>query len=74
MRALKRKRPTVLQIAELSSAQRGRCGICHMPLCANDIEVDHILPVALGGNNARRNLRLVHGTCNRRRGARITSP
>jgi 5-methylcytosine-specific restriction endonuclease McrA len=67
----RRKRPTVPQIAALSQAQKGRCGICHMPLCAHDIEVDHIVPVALGGSDARRNLRLVHGVCNRAKGARV---
>lgn len=59
------------QIAALSAAQKGRCGICHMPLHAHDLEVDHIVPVALGGGNARSNLRLVHGVCNRVRGARL---
>jgi 5-methylcytosine-specific restriction endonuclease McrA len=61
----------VQQIAALAQAQNGRCGICHMPLSAHDIEVDHIVPVAVGGSDARRNLRLVHGMCNRVRGARI---
>lgn len=59
------------QIATLADAQGGRCGICHMPLQAHDIEVDHIVPVSSGGSDARRNLRLVHGTCNRVRGNRI---
>lgn len=71
MRARKRKAPSLRLLAALSSAQRGRCGICCMPLCAHDIEVDHIVPVSLGGSDARRNLRLVHGVCNRTRGARV---
>lgn len=71
MPARRRKRPSAAQIAALSEAQEGRCGICHMPLCAHDIEVDHIVPVARGGSDVRHNLRLVHGSCNRARGARI---
>lgn len=71
MPAKKRKRATAQQIAALALKQDFRCGICHFALCAHDVEVDHIVPVARGGGNARRNLRVVHGVCNRVRGARL---
>lgn len=71
MRSRRRKRPTVRQIAELAKQQNGRCGICSMPLQASGIEIDHIIPVALGGADSRSNLRLVCAHCNRHRGARI---
>lgn len=59
------------QIAALAATQGDRCGICHMPLTAHDMDFDHIVPVALGGTDTERNLRLVHAGCNRSRGARI---
>lgn len=67
----RRKRTKPAQIARMSGRQQGRCGICAQPLAAHDIEVDHIVPVALGGSNAISNLRLVHAACNRARGARM---
>jgi 5-methylcytosine-specific restriction endonuclease McrA len=42
-----------------------------MPLTASDIEIDHIIPVAKGGSDVARNLRLVHAFCNRSRGAAL---
>lgn len=71
MRARKRKAPTMQLVAALSKAHGARCGICGMPLTAHGVEVDHIVPVAAGGSDARRNLRLVHQACNRSRGSRL---
>lgn len=34
-----------------------------------DLQLDHIIPVSRGGNDSEENLRLLCGTCNRRRGA-----
>lgn len=57
----------------------GRCEACGQ-LCRNKVdrydrgddigEVDHILPVILGGTNDRANLRLLCKRCNRAKGAR----
>jgi len=71
MRSSKRKKVSLKQISAMSFTQNGRCGICSHPLAAHDIEVDHIIPVAMGGSNAKNNLRLVHQYCNRRRGKNL---
>lgn len=71
MRKRKRKPYSLAQVANMAVEQKGRCAICHMPLEAGDLHVDHTIPVAAGGSNAARNLRLVHSHCNLSRGARI---
>lgn len=54
----------------------------HCPLCSNALdwthktypnrpEVDHIIPVALGGTEAADNLRVICAGCNRRMGAKL---
>ena len=35
------------------------------------LEIDHIIPVALGGTNAVENLQILCTTCNARKGARL---
>lgn len=57
------------EIAELLIKQRRRCAICGKPL-RGGFEVDHIVPIARRGRHSRRNLQLVHGRCNRKKGAR----
>jgi HNH endonuclease len=43
--------------------QDGVCPICRKPLRA-DIAVDHIVPLAQGGDNREENVQLVHEACN----------
>lgn len=56
-------------IATLLTLQKGRCA-----MCADDIkktfQVDHIVPLAMGGTNDRLNLQLLCGSCNASKGAR----
>lgn len=57
-------------IAErLFQLQRGRCACCRMPL-GNDYELDHIVPLVMGGSNTDDNIQLLTATCNRRKGAK----
>jgi hypothetical protein len=48
----------------------GRCRQCS---ATNDLQFDHIIPVALGGGSTADNLQLLCGPCNRRKGAGLTS-
>lgn len=44
------------------------CYLCGEAMGADDVlEVDHVVPIALGGDSERANLALVHRACNRRK-------
>lgn len=55
-------------VQAIARAQRMRCAACSGRLGRNP-EVDHILPLALGGPNDRLNLQLLCRRCNRSKGA-----
>ena len=48
--------------------QRGRCAVCREK--AENYHVDHILPLARGGSNDRRNLQILCKSCNERKSSR----
>lgn len=50
--------------------QRGRCVFCLKRMRWGKFEIDHHIPLALGGSNDRGNLRLLHRKCNREKAAR----
>lgn len=52
-------------IAELKKKDDAICPLCDLPLANELIEVDHIIPKAVGGLDEMSNLRLVHLTCHR---------
>lgn len=45
--------------------QRGECTWCNKPLAFQDIEVDHVWPIARGGRHWVFNLQVLHGPCNK---------
>jgi HNH endonuclease len=45
------------------------CQICSTPLRDDEIEFDHIIPVARGGSSEEHNLRVTCYRCNRKKGA-----
>ena len=47
------------------------CGICGESVRREDATLDHIVPIARGGTHEPSNVRLAHGLCNSRRGARL---
>ena len=52
----------------------GRCCVCGGgPTMKDPLEVDHIVPIELGGTHARENLRPMHRSHNRRRGAELAN-
>ena len=54
---------------ELLGAQGGKCANCgELPLEA--VHVDHIMPLALGGQHKRTNLQALCQTCNQRKSAK----
>jgi 5-methylcytosine-specific restriction endonuclease McrA len=53
----------------LKAQQKGKCPICR-GLLTSLVEVDHIMPIALGGTNESSNLQLLCRSCNRSKGAK----
>jgi len=43
------------------------CQICGYPVDYQDLEIDHIVPIADGGTDTKDNVRIAHKTCNVRR-------
>lgn len=48
----------------------GLCGICGLAI-EDRFEIDHIVPVALGGKHGYDNVQAAHPECNRRKGGRL---
>jgi 5-methylcytosine-specific restriction endonuclease McrA len=56
-------------LKELARAQHGHCGICGEALGVLDMcNIDHKVPLAKGGSNAKSNLQATHITCNNAKG------
>ena len=53
---------------QLMRRQRNRCVYCGRRYSAHYLDIDHMDPVAYGGSNAPRNLQVLCGPCNRRKG------
>lgn len=56
-------------LAELSTAQRGRCAYCR-EILGDDTHIDHIQPVSRGGSGEKRNFQLTCSGCNLAKNAR----
>lgn len=56
--------------AAIIARDKSRCHICGLLVPARDIELDHIVPLAAGGEHTARNLAVAHSRCNRSKGAR----
>ena len=55
----------------LYGIQHGYCNGCKYHYQFKDLEVDHIIPKIQGGQNDDRNLQLLCGNCNRRKGGKL---
>jgi 5-methylcytosine-specific restriction endonuclease McrA len=49
----------------------GVCGICGEAADRQDWELDHVVPLARGGEHSYANTQVSHPSCNRRKGARV---
>lgn len=58
------------EIENIRKMQRGKCAVCRVPLKGSGEHIDHITPLARGGENVRSNIQLLCPTCNRRKGAK----
>jgi 5-methylcytosine-specific restriction protein A len=64
----KRTRLTTAQRWRLYRNQDGKCQRCKNPFLIDEMEDDHLLPVATGGSNDVKNRRLLCKKCNRQKG------
>jgi RNA-directed DNA polymerase len=57
-------------VATLLKKQKGRCSICELYFTDNDrMEIDHMIPLSLGGSRSYSNLQLLHRHCHDRKTA-----
>ncbi len=54
---------------KLFDLQRGKCACCRNPL-GSTYELDHIVPLAMGGANVDSNIQLLRPVCNRKKSAK----
>ena len=60
---------TKTEISKRIIAQDNRCPICGFELfIGEDVEMDHIYPISVGGSDTLENIQIVHWICNRRKG------
>ncbi len=65
-------RLTRKQRNDLIKKQGNICPLCNAPIfIIDDVEVDHIVPIAVQGQDENTNLQVVHTRCNRKKGVRL---
>ena len=67
--------PVVERIDRFEVFDRGGgiCGVCQSPVDRQTFHVDHIVPLALGGEHTYRNTQPAHPVCNLRKGVRLAA-
>jgi 5-methylcytosine-specific restriction endonuclease McrA len=56
---------------KLYDRDQGTCQICHEPAPKKGWEMDHIVPIVLGGPHLWSNVQVTHRTCNRKKWKRL---
>jgi 5-methylcytosine-specific restriction endonuclease McrA len=59
---------------QLFGSQHGKCTLCKKPMLWEESNLDHIIPLAAGGEDAWCNLQMTHITCNSAKADREPSP
>lgn len=57
-------------IDHIRTLQRNKCGYCKELLTRKNEHIDHIVAIASGGNNDRKNIQLLCSVCNQRKAKR----
>jgi 5-methylcytosine-specific restriction endonuclease McrA len=53
------------------SRDKGICHICGCPVQEENWEMDHVIPLSVGGNHTYENVAVSHRSCNRKKGNKI---
>ena len=64
-------RITVPALVAIFERQDGNCALCADELNPRDYHVDHIQPLAKGGDNKKANIQLTCSACNLKKGSRL---
>lgn len=56
---------------EIIQRDRSICHLCGELVPADDIHIDHIVPLSRGGNHSADNVAVAHSMCNMRKGSRL---
>ena len=59
-----RDRPTAKRIRQLIENQEFRCAMTGIELCPDDANLDHVVPIAAGGEHVMGNVQVVHKVIN----------
>lgn len=59
--------------AAIIARDKSRCHLCGKRVPKAQIHLDHIVPLAAGGEHTARNLAVAHSSCNTRKGARAAN-
>lgn len=57
--------------AAIVARDKSICHLCGEPVGADDLHLDHVVPLSRGGEHTAENLRVAHGICNQRKGDRV---
>lgn len=60
--------------ADIIKRDGSMCWICRKPCAANDITIDHVIPLSRKGKHIPENVRVAHAGCNSWKGDRIITP
>ena len=55
---------------EIAERDNHLCHICGEWVGAQEMTIDHVVPLARGGSHTKDNIKLAHKVCNSRKGAR----
>lgn len=56
---------------EVYRRDKGICGICLQPVSVGRFDIDHIVPIVLGGLECYDNVQVAHPTCNKKKGVKV---
>ena len=55
---------------EIAERDGHTCHICGLWVSVHEMTLDHVVPLIKGGEHTKENIKLAHGECNSRKGAR----